>query len=167
MPVIIKVKNKTNWIVTFILGYGLIITLFIILCIIPFTIHEENYLLSIFNYISSIIPFAGFFFIFLYIWLWNTFGKTILTIEPDAITVRYKNDLFSRTRTYLKKDIDRVQTKDFKVERYKLGVRYHFSLSSPTYSVILIEDNREVRMVDWITQDKADEIVDTIKKVWD
>ncbi|PTT34375.1 hypothetical protein DBR28_13660, partial [Chryseobacterium sp. HMWF028] len=101
-----------------------------------------------------------------YFWLWNTFGKTILTIEPEQITVRYKNKLFTKPKIYLKKEIDQVQVKDFQVEKYKFGTRYHFSLSGSTYSVVLIQSGNETRIVDWITETKASEIADEIKKMW-
>lgn len=120
----------------------------------------------ILNYISFVTPFAAFFILFLYIWLWNTFGKTILTVEPEQITVRYKNKLFTSPKTYLKKEIDQIQVKDYQVEKYKFGVRYHFSLSGSTYSVVFIQNGNEIRIIDWITEIKACEIVDEIKEIW-
>ena len=107
-----------------------------------------------------------FFILFLYIWLWNTFGKTVLTIEPEQITVWYKNKLFTGPKTYLKKEIDQILVKNFEVEKYKLGVRYHFSLSGSTYSVVLIQKGNASRIIDWITENKASEITDEIKKMW-
>lgn len=164
MPAIIEIKNKPNWAVTFILGLGLFILSFIILIIIPLMSMQAEGFYIVLNYISTVIPFAAFFILFLYIWLWNTFGKTILTIEPEQITVRYKNKLFTSPRIYLKKEIDQVQIKDFQVEKYKFGVRYHFSISESTYSIVFIQNGNETRIVNWITITKAYEIADEIKK---
>jgi len=165
MPIIIKIKNKPNWAVTIVLGLGLLMLSFIILIIIPLTSLQEQGFYAVLNFFSSATPFAAFFILLLYFWLWNTFGKTMLTIEPEQITVRYKNKLFTKPRIYLKKEIDQVQVKDFQVEKYKFGTRYHFSLSGSTYSVVLIQSGNETRIVDWITETKAREIADEIKKM--
>lgn len=164
MSINIEVKNRTNWTVTIILGLGLFILSFIILIIIPLVSLQAEGVFFIVNYISFATPFAAFFILFLYIWLWNTFGKTILTIEPEQITVRYKNKLFTSPRIYLKKEIDQILVKDFQVEKYKFGVRYHFSLSGSTYSVIFLQNGNEIRVINWITETKACEIVNEIKK---
>jgi hypothetical protein len=165
MPITIRIKNKTNWAVTVILGLGLLMASFIILIITPLSIQADGFSF-ILGYISSVIPFAAFFVLFLYIWLWNTFGKTILKIEPEKITVRYKNKLFTGSKIYLKKEIDQILVKNFEVEKYKFGVRYHFSLSGSTYSVVLVQKNNETRIVNWITESKANETADEIKKMW-
>lgn len=164
MPIIIKIKNKTNWAVTIVLGLGLLMLSFIILIIIPLTSLQEQGFYAVLNFFSSVTPFAAFFILFLYFWLWNTFGKTILIIEPEQITIWYKNKLFTSPKTYLKKEIDRIQIKDYQVEKYKFGVRYHFSLSGSTYSVIFIQNGNEIRVINWITETKASEIVNEIKK---
>ncbi|MFS4473977.1 hypothetical protein [Chryseobacterium sp. T20] len=92
MPATIEIKNRTNWAVTIILGLGLCILSLIILIIIPLVSIQAEGFFFIVNYISFATPFAAFFILFLYIWLWNTFGKTILIIEPEKITVRYKKN---------------------------------------------------------------------------
>lgn len=166
MPTIIKIKNKTNWAVTIISGLGLLLLAFIILIIIPLSSLQEESSFFILHYISFATPFTVFFILFLYIWLWNTFGKTILIIEQEQITVRHKNKLFTSLKTYLKKEIDQIQVKNFQVEKYKLGVRYHFSLSGSTYSVIFVHNGNEIRLIDWITETKASEIVNEIKNMW-
>lgn len=166
MSTIIKIKNKTNWLLTIILGLGLLILSFIILIIIPLSSLQEESSFFILHYISFTAPFTVFFILFLYIWLWNTFGKTVLTIDPETIKIEYKNKLFASPKTYLKKDINQIEIKDFQVERYKLGVRYHFSLSGSTYSVIFVHNGNETRLIDWITETKASEIVNEIKNMW-
>lgn len=167
MPVILKIKNSPSWAFTFVGSIALIILLFIILIILPLTSVQNTYFLSALSYICSVVPFAAFFIFLLRIWIWNTLGRTILSIEPDAMTVRYKNKLFIPPITYLKKEIDHIDTKDLTIEKLnKLGFRYHFSLSSATYSVVIIKENKEIRIVDWITEDKANEITGTLKKLW-
>ncbi|CAI8720858.1 hypothetical protein [Chryseobacterium sp. IT-36CA2] len=165
MPVTIKIKNKTNWAVAIIMGLGLLVLSFIILIIIPLISLQAEGFYTILSYLLFATPFAAFFILFLYFWLWNTFGKTILNIEHEQITVRYKNKLFTKPKVYLKKEIDQVQIKDFQIEKYKFGTRYHFSLSGSTYSVVLIQNGNETRIVNWITETKASEIVDEIKKI--
>ncbi|MDN3691285.1 hypothetical protein QWZ06_02930 [Chryseobacterium tructae] len=166
MSAIIKVKNRTNWLVTFITTLALIILLFIILIVIPLGSAEKTYLLSALSYILNVIPFIAFFILFFYVWLWNTFGKVILNIEPDSITITYKNKLFTKPKTFDKQEITKIKTIDLRMEKYKFGVRYHFSWIGATSSVVLADRNGETRIVDWITEKEADEITDKIKKVW-
>lgn len=160
MPVILEIKNKTNWLVTFITSVGLLILFCIILIIVSVGLLQPA------GFISFILPFSAFFIFILYIWLWNNFGKTVLTIDHETLTVHYKNKLFTNPKTYLKEEIDRIETKNFEVERHPLGVRYHFSLSGSTYSVILIQKDVEIRIVDWLTKDKADEIAGELNRIW-
>lgn len=160
MPVILEIKNKTNWLVAFVTSVGLLILFCIILIIVSIGFLQPA------GFISFVLPFAALFIFILYIWLWNNFGKTVLTIDDGNLTVQYKNKLFTSPKTYLKEEIDRIETKNFEVERHQLGVRYHFSISGSTYSVILIQKDSEIRIVDWITETKAGEIVDEIQKVW-
>ncbi|SMO93274.1 hypothetical protein SAMN06265171_11342 [Chryseobacterium rhizoplanae] len=89
-----------------------------------------------------------------------------MTIDHETLTVQYKNKLFTSPKTYLKEETDRIGTKNFEVERHQLGVRYHFSISGSTYSVILIQKESEIRIVDWITKVKADEIAGELKRIW-
>lgn len=167
MPVIIEIKNRPNQAITFVGGIALIILLFAVLVIIPFTSAQNTYFLSALSYVGSAIPFTVFFIFLLRVWLWNTFGKTVLHIESDYMTVQYKNKLFTHPITYLKKEVNDIQKKDLTIEKYnKLGVRFHFSLSISTYSMVIITKDKEIRIVDWITEDKADKIIDTIKKSW-
>lgn len=166
MPATIEIKNRTNWLMTLITSLALVILFFIILVIIPLTSAEKTYLLSTLSYIFTVAPFVAFFILFLYLWLWNTFGKTILKIETDSITVIHKNKLFKAPNTFLKQEIKDIQTIDQRIEKYKFGVRYHFSWTGATYSVVLADKNGEKRIVDWITKEKADEIADKIKKEW-
>ncbi|MDW9379932.1 hypothetical protein [Chryseobacterium sp. JV558] len=157
MPTIIEIKNKINWLVTFITSVGLLILFCIILIIISIGLLQASF-------IPFMLPFGALFIFVLYIWLWNNFGKTVLTIDPETVKVEYKNKLFTSPKTYLKKDIDHVETKDFTIETSKYRVRYNFSLSQSTYAVVFTTKDQEIRIIDWIKQEKADEIVDLINK---
>lgn len=166
MSATIEIKNRTNWFITFITTLALIIILFIILILIPLLSAEDTYLLSILSYIFKVAPFIAFFVLFLYIWLWNTFGKTIINIKADSLTVIHKNKLFKAPNTFLKQEIKDILTTDQRMEKYQWGVRYHFSWIGATYSVVLVDRNGEQKITNWITKEKADEISDTIKKEW-
>lgn len=92
----IKVKNKTNWFLTFVLGFGLIMISFIILVLLPLiAFQQDSFLISLFSYFFSTIPFITFFILFLYIWLWNTFGKTVLKFDDEKIIVIKRCKLFT------------------------------------------------------------------------
>lgn len=166
MPVIIKVKNKTDWVLAFFSSVALIVISFIILILIPLMSAEETYFLSALSYISKIIPTSGFFTLFLYLWLWNIFGTTIILIEHDSIILRYKNKLFTKPKTFYKQEIKEIDTIDLRIENYKLGTRYHFSWTEATYSIVLVCKDGNKRIIDWITKEEADKITDKIKKIW-
>ncbi|PWN63306.1 hypothetical protein [Chryseobacterium oncorhynchi] len=166
MPTIIEIKNRTNWVLTIAMSIGLMISFFIILIIILIGLLQSNDFIAVLNVLSMAGVVIGFFILFLYIWLWNTFGKTVFNIETNAITVSYKNKLFAKPKTFLKKEIKDIQAVDYSIESYKYGTRYHFSWTGATYSVVLITRDYEKRIISWITEDKAYEIVDEVKKVW-
>lgn len=166
MPIHIEIKNNCNWFITFVMGIGLLICAFIILIILPISTVQENFFLWILQCIMTAIPFIGFFTLFLYFWLWNTFGKKVINVEPDRITLWYKNKLFTKPKTFLKSEIKDIELRDLTIERYKYGTRYHFSLSGKTYSVVLVKKDEEKRIIDWITEDKASEIISKITEVW-
>jgi len=166
IPTIIEIKNKTNWLTAFITSIGLLFLFLMgfIIIILGLLQYDDFFALTSLSSITAII--ICLFIFFLYIWLWNNFGKTVLTIDHETLTVHYKNKLFTNPKTYLKEEIDRIETKNFEVERHPLGVRYHFSLSGSTYSVILIQKDVEIRIVDWLTKDKADEIAGELNRIW-
>jgi cytochrome b subunit of formate dehydrogenase len=160
---IIKVKYKTNWFVTIIFGFGLLLAGFIIFFLLPLSAFQENSVwLSLFSYASSAVPFLAFFILFLYFWLWNTFGKTVLEYDSEKITVSKKYKLFNKPKTYYRTEIQKIDVEDFQVERTKYNVRYHYSLSGSTFSVVFIYNDLPVRIVDWITYEKANKIADQL-----
>lgn len=159
---IIEVKNKTNWFITVIFGFGLFIATMIIFLLLPLVSAQETYLLSAFSYIFNAIPFLAFYILFLYIWLWNTFGKTILKFDSEKIVVIKKNKLFSKPKTYIRAKIEKICIEDFKIERTKYNVRYHYSWSDSTFSIVFIKNNISIRIIDWITYEKATEILQKI-----
>lgn len=159
----IKVKNKTNWLVTVVFGLGLLLASFIILVFLPFSAFQEgSVLLSLFSYACNTVPFLAFFLLFLYFWLWNTFGKTVLEYDTEKIIVTKKYKLFSKPKTYYRTEIQKIDVEDFTIERTKYNARYHYSWSGSTFSVVFICNNLRVRIVDWITYEKANVIVTEI-----
>lgn len=166
MSTTIEIKNRTNWVLTIAMSIGLMISFFIILIIILIGLLQSTDVIAVLNVLSMAGVVIGFFILFLYIWLWNTFGKTVFNIETNAITVSYRNKLFSKPKTFLKKEIKDIQAVDYSIESYKYGTRYHFSWTGATYSVVLITRDYEKRIISWITEDKAYEIVDEVKKIW-
>lgn len=160
---IITVKNKTNWLLTVILGFGLLVASFIILVLLPLSAFQEDSVwLSLFSFAYSSIPFLAFFLLFLYFWLWNTFGKTVLEYDAEKITVMKKSKLFSKPKIYYRTEIQKIDIEDFKIERTKYNVRYHYSWSGSTFSVVFVINNLQIRIVDWITYEKANEIINEI-----
>ncbi|MFC7348561.1 hypothetical protein ACFQO9_17725 [Chryseobacterium zhengzhouense] len=160
----ITVKNKTNWFVTIFFGFGLLLTSFIIFILLQLSAFQEDSVwLSLFSYASISVPFGAFFLLFLYFWLWNTFGKTVLGYDSKKIVVTKKYKLFCKPKTYYRTEVQKIDIEDFRIERTKYNVRYHFSWSDSTFSIIFIHNNLPIRIIDWITYEKAKEVLNVIQ----
>jgi hypothetical protein len=158
----LKVKNKTNWFLTIVLGLGLLIVGFILFIFLPLSASQENsFWLSLFSYASSAVPFLAFFILFLYFWLWNTFGKTVLEFDAEKIIVTKKYKLFSKPKTYYRTEI-KIDVEDFRIEKTKYFTRNNI-FSTSTFSVVFIQNNITFRIVDWQSYEKAKEILATIQ----
>ncbi|MDH6253170.1 hypothetical protein M2347_002897 [Chryseobacterium sp. H1D6B] len=154
----IEIKNKTNWFVTILLTPALLFLILVLFLIIPLISIQDTYLLSAVIYLWSSIPFAGLFILLLHIWLWNTFGKTILNIDSEKLIIHKKYRIFGKTKVFNRTAIEKVEVKDFKIEKFKYNSKYHYSHSNSTYSVVIIYNNQAVRIVNWIQSEKAEEI---------
>ena len=165
MNIKIEIKNKTNWLLTIIGLIAIVVLSILILFIIPLFSVQETYLMSILSYVMNVSIFIAFFILFLTIWLWNTFGKTILNIDEEKIIVIKKFKLFSKPKIYLKEEVEKIEIKDYRIEKSKYYTRYNFSLTNATNSIVILTNN-EIRMVDWITKEKAIDIVEKIENTW-
>jgi len=147
---------------TFVLGFGLIMISFIILVLLPLiAFQQDSFLLSLFFYVFSTIPFITFFILFLYIWLWNTFGKTVLEFDDEKFIVIKKHKLFTPPKTYYRKNI-KIGIEDFKIEKTKYFTRNNIFTSS-TFSIVFHQNNRIIRIIDWQSPKKSEEILKIIQ----
>ncbi|MFP3594818.1 hypothetical protein, partial [Chryseobacterium sp. SIMBA_038] len=85
MPITIEIKNRTNWLLTAVMSLGLTISSFIIVIIILIGLLQGIDIPAILSVLSMAGVVIGFFILFLYIWLWNTLGRTVFHIGADAI----------------------------------------------------------------------------------
>jgi energy-coupling factor transporter transmembrane protein EcfT len=154
---IIEVKNRPNWLMTIFGAITLIIITFAIVVIIPLATVQETYFLSILSFLISVIPFLLFFFIILYLWLWNTFGKTILEKKGNEIIVTKKWKLFSKSRSY--SHMQKIIIKNYKIEKSGYYTRYNFSLGGAVNSIVFIINSEEIRIIDWLTEKRAKDIL--------
>ena len=164
MTEIIAIKNKPNWIIALIFPFGLLILILIMLVLLPIVSVSDTYLLSALNYVFSLIPFLGFFILFLYIWLWNTFGKVILEISPEKIKVTHKNKLFNKPKEYLKSEIEKISIVDYGIEKTKYYTRLNYSFSNSTYSITIQKGGENIRIVDWLSNERANNILEKINQ---
>jgi predicted membrane protein len=164
MTEIIAIKNKPNWIIALIFPFGLLILILIMLVLLPIVSVSDTYLLSVLSYVFSLIPFLGFFILFLYIWLWNTFGKVILEISPEKIKVTNKNKLFNKPKEYLKSEIEKISIVDFGIEKAKYYTRLNYSFSNSNYSITIQKGGENIRIVDWLSNERANNILEKINQ---
>ena len=164
MTEIIAIKNKPNWIIALIFPFGLLILILIMLVLLPIVSVSDTYLLSALNYVFSLIPFLGFFILFLYIWLWNTFGKVILEISPEKIKVTNKNKLFNKPKEYLKSEIEKISIVDFGIEKTKYYTRLNYLFSNSNYSITIQKGGENIRIVDWLSNERANNILEKINQ---
>jgi len=161
----ITIKNKPNWIIALFFPFVLLILCFMILIILPISSAENTYVLSALNYILSVIPFLGVFILVLYIWLWNTFGKVILEISPQKIKVISKNKLFAKPKEYINSEIKKISILDLGIEKTKFYTRLNYLFSKSHFSIIIQKDSQTIRIVDWLTIEYANSILEKINKI--
>lgn len=103
----------------------------------------------------------------MYLWLWNTFGKTILEISKTQIRISKKNNLFYKTKIYKKDEIQKIiiQNRDVESNGYFTRPNYIFSNSNQT--IAIQNKNKIVRLVDWLKVDEAKSGVEKINKILD
>ena len=164
MTEIIAIKNKPNWIIALIFPFGLLILILIMVVLLPIFSVKGTYLLSALSYVISLIPFLGFFIFFLYIWLWNTFGKVILEISPEKIKVTNKNKLFNKPKEYLKSEIQKISIVDFGIEKTKYYTRLNNLFSNSNYSITIQKGGENIRIVDWLSNERANNILEKINQ---
>lgn len=164
MTEIIAIKNKPNWIIALTFPFGLLILILIMLVLLPIFSVRNTYLLSALSYVFSLIPFLGFFILFLYIWLWNTFGKVILEISPEKIKVTNKNKLFNKPKEYLKSEIQKISIVDFGVEKTKYYIRLNYLFSNSNYSITIQKGGENIRIVDWLNSERANNILEKLNQ---
>ncbi|MGS0747083.1 hypothetical protein [Halpernia sp. GG3] len=87
--------------------------------------------------------------------MWNTFGKTVLFIEKEKITIIRKCKLFSKPTIYLESKINKIYSKNFKIEKSKYYTRVNFSLNGSLNSVIFEINGNENRIIDWLTRTES------------
>ncbi|SCY25306.1 hypothetical protein SAMN02927916_1621 [Flavobacterium anhuiense] len=165
MTEIITIKNKPNCFIAIFLPFGLLILILIMFIILPITSAENTYLLSILHYIILLIPFLGFFIIFLNIWLWNTFGKVILEISVEKIKVTNKNRLFSKPKEYQVSEIEKISILNLGIERTKYCVRLNYLFSKSHYSIVIQKSSKTIRIIDWLTIENANNILEKINRI--
>ncbi|MEN2416324.1 hypothetical protein [Flavobacterium mesophilum] len=159
MSEIITIKNKQNWIVAIILPFALFILLFIIVILLPINSTENTYLLSILHYFYNVGPFLAFFILFLYIWLWNTFGSVILEISPEKIKVTNKYKLFNKPQEFHRCEIEKISILDLGIEKTKYYTRLNYLFSKSYYSIVIQKDGKIIRIVDWLNHERANNIL--------
>ncbi|WP_343707908.1 hypothetical protein [Flavobacterium sp.] len=164
MTEIITIKNKRNWFIAIFLPFGLLILILIMFVILPIASAENTYLLSILHYIILLIPFLGFFILFLNIWLWNTFGKVILEISSEKLKVTNKNLLFSKPKEYQVSEIEKISILDMGIEKTKYYVRFNSLFSKSNYSIAFKKGSKTIRIIDWLTIENANNILQRINK---
>lgn len=114
----LEYKNPTNWLIAIALPIPLLI--FIITTIILlFLVIFSNDILSKIDSATFLLPCLAFVLYFLWIWLWNTFGKTIIIFNNDEISVKKKFNIFYKKKNYLKNSISKVFIQDRSIEKNK------------------------------------------------
>ncbi|MBB4803071.1 hypothetical protein HNP37_003146 [Flavobacterium nitrogenifigens] len=165
MAEIITIKNKPNWFLAIFLPFGLLILILIMFVFLPIASAQNTYLFSILRYITLLIPFLGFFIVFLKIWLWNTFGKVILEISSEKIKVTNKNCLFNKPKEYQVSEIEKLSILDLGIERTKFNVRLNYLFSKSNYSVIIVKGSKSIRIIDWLDIEQAKSILEKTNKI--
>lgn len=150
-----------------VLPFALCILAITIVLILPLFSLRQSYFLSIFTYLTSICVPLAFLMSLLHVWLWNTFGKTVLEISSTELRVRYKFKLFNKPKTYRKSEIKDIAILDLSIERTSLFTRRNYLFSNANQSIVVITNagSKKDRIIDWLTINKANELLIKIKAI--
>lgn len=154
----ITIKNKINWLLAWIMPIALLILSFLIFVLLPLFSFKSSIVLSILNYLYSAVIPIGFFVLFLYIWLWSTFGKTVFEIFSDEIKITTKSKLFSRPKVFLKSEIQKIEILDLGIQKTKYYVRLNYLFSNANQSITIATNQSEIRVIDWLTLEQAENL---------
>jgi len=160
----IEIKNKTNWFAAIVLPFALLILVVIIILILPLFSLRQSLFLSLFAYVGATCLPLTFLTFLLDVWLWNTFGRTVLKISPNELRVRHQFKIFGKPKTYLKSAINDIAILDLSIERTALFTRRNYLFSNANQSIVVITNaGKKDRIIDWLTTDKATELLIKIK----
>ncbi len=162
---VIHVKNKVNWPMALILPIPLIVILLVCLALFFTGILS----LSLFSMMSSLLLFllsAPFFLLFLYLWLWNTFGETVVTISQTTITLSKRRHLFFKTKAYQISDITSIYSENRDVDLKGFLARNNYIISKELQTVgITLDSSAKITLFTWLSKRKAKEIIVKINDI--
>lgn len=158
----ILIKNRQNYMFT-ILGFVMMVMNLGMIFIALFAsyIQSENLFSFIFN-LSFLVPFIIFFLFILYLWVWNTFGKTEIQLTSDSLRIISHNKLFVKPKLIELEKIQKVEYDDLTIERTRFRVSYH-PFSKYNFAVRVHTKTGEFYAVKWINLENAQKLTKLIQ----
>jgi hypothetical protein len=149
----LKIPSDKNWFLVTAFTLFILIWLFVEIFIIPGFIFS-----NIQNGLTSLLWVCGWTACGAFairMWLWHTFGQTILSIQNNTLTIRKQNDIFSKQKHY---DLDKIQDLHIQsrdIERTKYFVRPNHLFTDKTKTIAFIYEHKTTRAIDWLNMTDA------------
>jgi len=96
---------------------------------------------------------------FIKTWLWEVFGKTILSIQNNKLIIKKKFDFISSSKYISLTGITDLMILNKDIESTRYFTRPNYLFSTNTKSIIFNDGSSKITAVDWINQDDAELII--------
>ena len=92
-------------------------------------------------------------------WIWEAFGKTILSIQYNELIIKKRFDFISSSKHINLAEITDLMILNKDIERTKYFTRPNYLFSKNTKSIIFNYGSSKITAVDWINQEEAELII--------
>jgi hypothetical protein len=130
----LNIPSDKNWFLVVALTPFILIWLFVEVYVLP------NFIFSnIQNALNSLFWFLGWTtigIIIIRMWLWHTLGQTKIFMQNNTLTIKKKNDIFSKAKYFELDKIENLHIQNRDIEKTKFVIR-------PNYLLPLFMDKKQ------------------------
>ncbi|SEG54619.1 hypothetical protein SAMN05421847_2650 [Halpernia humi] len=160
----LEYKNPINWAIAIIFPIPLLIFSIVVITLLLSIIIDKD-IFSKTNYFEFLVVFLAFVVFILWMWLWNTFGKTILIFNSEEVEVKKKFNIFYKKKKYQKKSINKILIRDRNIEKKQYYIRINGLFSDENQCIALkMNDGKIIKIIDWLNNSTAENFKKELQK---
>ena len=157
----LNIPSDKNWFLVIVMTPFILIWLFVEAYVIP------NFIFTnIQNIFSSLFWFCGWTFIGVIVirmWLWHTIGQTKILVENNTLTIKKKNDIFSKEKNFELDKVGNLHIQNRDIERTKFFIRPNYLFTNKTKTIAFLYGQKTIRAVDWLNMTDANFVFTKLK----